>query len=410
MIEIFQMVQSVFTIDWVVQQLTANDFLVAGIAAALAYLLRSIPRRIWSFVNRQMSIEFTLTNEDDDYEDLVKFLESRRIRWFSRTYTKKLKDWEHETDSNELTIGYGASWFIYNGTLGKITREFKESNHANKLKEEIFIKLFTRRSVVLMNIIKDAVKHKTSDNNSISVYLPESSYWIMNSKITKRTFDTVFIEDHIKQQIKDSLDKFCSSKDWYISKGIPYKFGIFIEGPAGTGKSSIVKAISSYLNRNMYFMSSSGMQESNLPSLVGELSRDKNSILVLEEIDTLSTDTSDRDNEDGKKRVNMSVILNTMDGALTPDNFIFIATTNHYDRIDSAIKRPGRFDLVIRIDNMSFDVFVNMVSSLYEVPKNIVVEDFSAKYVPITGSVVQGTFILERDYTKAKEILFSKMT
>lgn len=419
MIDLFLALKSVLTIDWITNQLTNNDFLVAAIAAAGAFLMRSIPVRIWKFINRQITIEFTLTNEDDDYQEIVHFLENKRFKWFSRTYTKKNdRDFDYGYDENPtlnkpntLTLGYGTSWFWF-GCLGYISREFKESNHSNKLKEEVFIKLYSRNPTKIQSIIDEATKSKKISANTIPVYLANNSYWSLNSYTNKRTFDNVFVEDYIKDQIRTSLDNFIANRDWYYEKGIPYKFGIFIEGEPGSGKTSLLKAICTYLNRQMFFMTSTGLMENSISSLISDFCIRKDAVLILEELDTFDTIANRKKKKtDGTEQMDtgMSVVLNTLDGGLTPDNFIFIATTNYPEKIDAAIKRPGRFDLIIRVEKLSYSLFIKMVSHLYEIDQKIIDKDFKGVYKPLTGAEVQGTYILERDYLRAKNILIDKM-
>lgn len=43
----------------------------------------------------------------------------------------------------------------------------------------------------------------------------------------------------------------------------------------------------------------------------------------------------------------LSLLLNILDGAISRHGLITVLTTNHTDRIDSALKRPGRIDYTI---------------------------------------------------------------
>lgn len=67
-------------------------------------------------------------------------------------------------------------------------------------------------------------------------------------------------------------------------------------------------------------------------------------ILFVEDIDEIAG-SQDRDTA-------MNKILNTLDGVQTKgNNLITIFTTNHIDRLNAALRRPGRIDLIVRFQN-----------------------------------------------------------
>ena len=51
------------------------------------------------------------------------------------------------------------------------------------------------------------------------------------------------------------------------------------------------------------------------------------------------------DKNDTNSKLSLSYLLNLLQGTITPDNLIFIATTNCIDNIDPAFYRHGRFDI-----------------------------------------------------------------
>ena len=69
----------------------------------------------------------------------------------------------------------------------------------------------------------------------------------------------------------------------------------------------------------------------------------------------------------------------------TPDGLKFIVTTNHIDRLDPAIVRPGRIDDVIEIGPLSLECARDMFRAFYG-------RDGIAAYTPRTGAELQRLF------------------
>lgn len=64
-----------------------------------------------------------------------------------------------------------------------------------------------------------------------------------------RTLDTIF-HDQI-DMLKRRLTHFMTNKDWYREKGIPHTLGILLHGVAGSGKTSIIKALANETQRHI---------------------------------------------------------------------------------------------------------------------------------------------------------------
>jgi chaperone BCS1 len=84
-------------------------------------------------------------------------------------------------------------------------------------------------------------------------------------------------------------------------------------------------------------------------------STEVNSIILLEDIDAIfhgreSVSDGRRGNEGGP-RVTFSGLLNALDGVRSQEGRILIMTTNHKDKLDPALLRPGRADRCIELGN-----------------------------------------------------------
>ena len=73
-----------------------------------------------------------------------------------------------------------------------------------------------------------------------------------------------------------------------------------------------------------------------------------------------------REKETEKETLDLSFLLNLLDGTLEANGRILIITTNFPERIDRALIRPGRVDMIVRFKKCSRAVLQEMVESFYE--------------------------------------------
>jgi mitochondrial chaperone BCS1 len=153
---------------------------------------------------------------------------------------------------------------------------------------------------------------------------------------TKRRRETLALDNNTETELFKDLDRFLQSRDLYRQRGIPWRRGYLLYGPPGTGKSSLIQAIASYYGRQLVSLSLTDMDDSALLRAWSEITA--TSIVALEDIDSAFS---------GRQplgELSFSALLNTLDGAGAVEGSITILTTNHRDRLDPALIRPGRCD------------------------------------------------------------------
>ncbi|CAH8385032.1 unnamed protein product [Eruca vesicaria subsp. sativa] len=171
------------------------------------------------------------------------------------------------------------------------------------------------------------------------------------------TFETLAMDPAAKKKIIDDLDRFLKRREFYKRVGKAWKRGYLLYGPPGTGKSSLIAAMANYLKFDVFDLELSSIYDNGELKRV-LLSTTNRSILVIEDIDC-SAEVRDREadeDQESKKdrgRVTLSGILNFIDGLWSSfgDERIIVFTTNHKERLDPALLRPGRMDMHI---NMSY--------------------------------------------------------
>lgn len=166
-----------------------------------------------------------------------------------------------------------------------------------------------------------------------------------SSDVPVRPAESVVLREGQKERILESLNTFLSQESKYIEMGIPWHNGLLLYGPPGSGKTSIATAIAHTLNLDIYYISLSSLEDDNaLLELLADVSA--RSILLLEDIDVAH---AAKERDDTERGVTLSGLLNGLDGIATPHGIITIMTTNHYDKLDPALVRPGRVDLLEEI-------------------------------------------------------------
>ncbi|KAG5382477.1 hypothetical protein IGI04_033947 [Brassica rapa subsp. trilocularis] len=199
------------------------------------------------------------------------------------------------------------------------------------------------------------------------------------------TFDTLAMDPSAKKKIIDDLERFLKRKEFYKRVGKAWKRGYLLYGPPGTGKSSLIAAMANYLKFDVFDLDLSNIYDN------GELKRillstTNRSILVIEDIDCNAEvrDREDENQEIGKARgkrkrrddeyddsedqdtqLTLSGILNFIDGLWSSfgDERIIVFTTNHKDRLDPALLRPGRMDMHINMSYCTGLAFRTLVSN-----------------------------------------------
>jgi hypothetical protein len=208
-----------------------------------------------------------------------------------------------------------------------------------------------------------------------------------------RDFETIYLKKADEVKLKSSLDKFSTKKELFNSLGLSNKLCILLHGEFGTGKSSTIQAIASKLKKDIYYLSFSNIIKTNedLHNVFNYIVNN-NGIIVTEDIDTIGKlvhkkeDDFDEFNPKSEiiKELTLEYFLNLLQGTITPDGLIFIATTNNLDRIDPVFYRDGRFDLKIhmsRCDHYQMNTIYNKLIKR-NIPQNLLKKLPENKYTP----------------------------
>lgn len=174
-----------------------------------------------------------------------------------------------------------------------------------------------------------------------------------NKKIT--TYDDVGGLKGQLKNVKDLVELPLKHPEIFSRLGIEPPRGILLVGPPGTGKTLLARAIAQECGVNFKLVNGPeiirkfyGESEALLRDIFQNASENQPSIIFIDEIDALAP-KRDKVHGEVEKRI-VGQLLALMDGLRDRGKVIVLAATNMPNLIDSALRRPGRFDKEIVLD------------------------------------------------------------
>lgn len=164
----------------------------------------------------------------------------------------------------------------------------------------------------------------------------------------------------VPQEILD-LKSFLENDESFRDVGAEKPKGIILQGPPGSGKTMLVKALANEIDAAFFAVSAASFVQLYVgsgPKAVRELfeqarrllqeGRTKQAIIFIDEIDALGTrSSSEFFGSENTKTINE--LLVQMDGFVEDDRITVIGATNRIDMLDDALLRSGRFDWMVKI-------------------------------------------------------------
>ncbi|KAF8706056.1 P-loop containing nucleoside triphosphate hydrolase protein, partial [Rhizoctonia solani] len=223
----------------------------------------------------------------------------------------------------------------------------------------------------------DSVRRRRRRRSRQSSSPSQHGSWRWTDSRQKRPMSSIVLAPGVKEMLLSDTRDFLKSEKWYADRGIPFRRGYLLHGVPGSGKSSLIHAIAGELALDIYVvsLSSSWINDATLTALMGRVPA--RCIVLLEDLDAAFTRSTSRDgqstgaptndkkdegkdkdenNKDEKKQedvntLSLSGLLNALDGVAASEGRILFATTNHLERLDPALSRPGRMDVWIEFKN-----------------------------------------------------------
>ena len=267
-------------------------------------------------------------------------------------------------------VTYGKKWISV-----ERTREHQSTDMTSgKPWEKVVLTILGKNSEVFRDLLDEAFLSATQQQEGKTIiYTNWGAEWRPFGEPRKhRPLGSVVLDKSVAEDIIDDIKDWKESMDWYIDRGIPYRRGYLLHGPPGSGKSSFITAVAGHFNLNICILNlaESGLTDDRLALALSTVP--PQSVVLLEDIDAAFMQ---REAGNSFSRLTFSGLLNALDGVASAEERLVFMTTNHMDRLDDALIRPGRVDKVVYLGNATFYQLEKMFATFFPDAQSLVQVD-----------------------------------
>lgn len=349
-----------------------NEFASGGlllmIIGGVSVWLRAVPEKLWDWLVDQTTMVITV--KDDD----VAFIWVKE--WFlEQKFLRRVRRVDLDTTLRNERIAMipapGKHWFWLGVRPFEVwfsrTDNTRERN--GRRIESFTFRTFGRNRIALQRFVDDVVRCHIRREGVQSYLYTYDDGWDFVQGYSPRVLDSVVLEPGEKEHVLQDIAQFRRSKRRYESLGVPYHRGYLFYGPPGTGKTSLVSALAAHFGLSIYTLNLADFNDRTLMNAVNQVPR--SSVLLFEDIDCMRSSQSRAGSDSGGGQkgsaalksnddavsmngITLSGLLNVLDGFHAPSGVLFVMTTNHVERLDQALLRPGRIDYKLYLGNASY--------------------------------------------------------
>jgi chaperone BCS1 len=378
------------------RQFQNNHFFSGGlilmVGGAVLAALRHVPGRIWTWIKDQSLIEIDIPDREAAFEWVDKWLSAHAYaRDRARRLTVRTRNLDFRERADDPTGDHrprvlfspapGEHWLLYRGRLVILNRHRADADKGAQqttatIREHFSITILSRNRSLAWQLLDDAREHALPRaDRRLTVYHVNYTSWSATLERLPRPPESVVLRAGQMEDLIADVRRFLEQRAWYIQRGVPYRRGYMLFGPPGTGKSSAVVAIASALGMDIAVLNLNGLglDDKELSELLAEVPA--NSLVLIEDIDCAFIARSA--GEDKANKITFSGLLNAIDGVSAGEGRILFATTNHPERLDPALVRPGRIDRKVEIGLADRDQIRRIFRRFFPEAADAIVEQFA---------------------------------
>ncbi|PLB53189.1 mitochondrial chaperone Bcs1 [Aspergillus steynii IBT 23096] len=377
--------------DGLLAQLTSNPFFtagfgLAGLGAGLSFAQKGV-RHGAALLRRRMLVDVEISIKDDSYPWFLHWMtlyqqsqlntarsaasRSGFVDSLLQRLTPGMRHLSIQTQKVEHANGSMHTHFALVPGPGKHILRYKNAFiFVNRMRENksqdlqtgrpwetiTLTTLYSHRHIFEELFLEAHAYAARSHEGKTSIYNSWGTEWrLFGQPRRKRPLESVVLDEGVKEKIVEDVKDFADSGKWYYDRGIPYRRGYLLYGPPGTGKSSFIQALAGELNYDIAILNLSerGLTDDRLNHLLTIVPN--RTLVLLEDVDAAFSNRREQTDADGYRGANVtfSGLLNALDGVASAEERIIFLTTNHVERLDPALVRPGRVDMTVRLGEVT---------------------------------------------------------
>lgn len=319
--------------------------IMGALIGAVLGTIRYTPKVIWQLIQRKWAVSVTTRDQNlirwigywmakSDYGQVCQWLDARTV---------------HVDDGLMAVVmpGHGMHSFKQDGIRYWLEHALEDQGVAGK-KSVLTIKTIGKGREPLEQLINHAVDMANEEHRDKNVtYVNDANGWWARVRLSPlRSSKSLFLRQGLFSEMLEDATRFLTGPERYYDRGLPYRRGYLLHGPAGNGKSTIVQVLATELNLPIYMLSLTNPELTDTALAMALGRTPDRCLLVIEDFEKIDLDQTD---------VTVSGLLNAIDGPLASEGRLLVMTANEPESISKYFLRPGRVDRKWLIDHPDQD-------------------------------------------------------
>ncbi|WP_028981753.1 AAA family ATPase [Sporocytophaga myxococcoides] len=325
-----------------------SDDIIASLREALNFSPENLPLRIYlaesllklnNFDEAEKEFKLVLNRASDNAKAKIGLAKIYLSQGNFSTGIVVLEDLVHSENADSESLLLFAKLLLKENSIEEAMKYYKRVLEVNPalLDEEL-------------DSLRNPNHYFASEEDDFVAEVERNSMPVERPKIT---FEDVGGMDHVKEEIKIKIIHPMQHPELYKAYGKKIGGGILLYGPPGCGKTHLARATAGQVDAKFISVGINdildmwiGGSEKNLHHLFEMARQNVPCVLFFDEVDALGASRSDMKQSSGRHLINQ--FLSELDGIESSnEGLLVLAATNAPWHLDSAFRRPGRFDRII---------------------------------------------------------------